>query len=361
MTPEEREAWKAFLSNTDLGPYRTLECVGGGQFSLVFEAESAVSARSVALKVLLPGSSSDNTAEFQTEGQLLRRLGSCAGVVDLVETAQVNIDLKSELGVVLPVPISYHVLEMASGCLEEVIVNDDLRESLAWDERLWLWRGAVLGVHQMHLKGLAHRDLKSSNCLLFVKPKGLTIAKISDLGRSRDLGQPPRFPPSAYQEGRGDFRFAAPEFLWRQGAETREAHKAADLYGLGSLLFELATGVGLTHFSLGYGPDLVEQARRNAEGGVTIDLSSLRPQFEPALELIRQDLPRPIAKPVADLLEQLCHPDPAGRRGYQRQGRRTVAVDGLDWLLRRTDILIKIVRTQGASATMHQRSKAVAS
>jgi len=289
VTPQERDAWKALLADRALGDYDTGNYLGGGEFGLVFDGRERATGDVVALKVLLPGAPHDSVAEFQNEGELLGQLQKASGVVDLLRSTTTSIEVESS-GIRVPLQVHFHALELATGCLEELLIDEHQRSRLAWSERLALWRGVILGVHQMHLKQIAHRDIKSSNCLLHVKRKAEPIAKVSDLGRSRDLKEPARLSVQDYLAGRGDLRFAPPEFLRWQGEETPQAHKCADLYGLGSLLFELATGVGITHLALGFGPTLIRQTLTDRRRGGMIDLSTLRPRYDSAYNLFASAL-----------------------------------------------------------------------
>src|SRR3546814_12706888 len=98
----------------------------------------------------------------------------------------------------------------------------------------------------MHSRRIVHRDLKSSNALLFNVDSRKPAVKISDLGRSCLTTEPPRFSTQQYVAGRGDLSFAPPELLWLQGDNDPGHYRQADLYLVGSVLFELATAQGIT-------------------------------------------------------------------------------------------------------------------
>ena len=82
----------------------------------------------------------------------------------------------------MTIPAPFHVLELAEGSLADLIA---VLPQLPWNERLSLFRDVVLGVHQMHSNSVMHRDLKSSNCLLFGSKGQVVSAKVNDLGRLR--------------------------------------------------------------------------------------------------------------------------------------------------------------------------------
>lgn len=339
-----QEQWGRALIGARLGRYEVSECLGNGSFGVVCEAVEVDSGLHVAIKIV-PSAQSAAALEFANEGNLLKKLNGSSNVVHLHESGEAEVSL-SMGGAAFPVLLPYHVLELAQGCLEELVLH---RESLDWTERLLLWRGIVRGVHQMHLKNVAHRDLKSSNCLLLERPKNLLEAKVADLGRSRDLGGPPLHEPVMYLQGLGDLRFAPPEFILCQGSDSKESHLRADLYGLGSLLFELATGQGVTAMALSPGPELVRQSLVLHQEGVMIDLAAMSVEFEPIYQLFERSVPRSIATPAGALLRQLCSPEPVRRQPIPKFGTRAIG-SGLDWLLRRADILICALRASDSGA-----------
>jgi eukaryotic-like serine/threonine-protein kinase len=182
--------------------------------------------------------------------------------------------------------------------------------------------------------------LRAPTVLSFPTLKSRNEPKCPILGRAANTKLPHHFAPQDYLTGRGDFRFAPPECLFAQASPDRKACKNADIYGLGSLLFELVTGQGITSLVLGYGPHIVRQALNQAASGRVIDLSSLRGKYADAFALFEQELPLAIRQPASALLRQLCDPVP-DMRLPKVLGARSVVDGDLEWLLRRADILVK--------------------
>lgn len=331
-------AWIELLTGSTLGGYRLDKCVGVGGFCLVFEVTKLDTGSRFAMKVLPPTTSPMAQVDFDNERTLLRKLNPCGSVVNLVDSASDVVPMTSVLGVTAPVPFNFHVLALASASLDEVTNSPVTLGRLSWPERLTLWRGAVKGVHQMHLKCVAHRDLKSSNCLIMVVGATSEV-RLTDLGRSKDLTQPPAHHLQAYLEGMGDFRYAPPEYLWLQGGASADDFKLADLYGLGSLLVELATGHPMTALALTSWSDAREVGIVDFAAGVTRDLATLRPQFRSAINAFAEDVPAAIRGETVQLLGQLCDPVPTTRRPRRAPGKRYTPDSGLLWLLRRADIL----------------------
>ncbi len=346
--------------NLPLGDYCPIAFLGSGAFSLVYEAMHVPSGAHVALKILKPGASLDENREFENEGQLLVKLSGSSGVVNLLDTtsAQVSVTLAATGQNVL-LNTRFHVLELANACLVELLAH---RGRLPWSERLELYRGVALGVHQMHCKHVMHRDLKTANCLLFERPGHDVAAKVADLGRSRDLTQLPGASPWQYIVGRGDPNFAPPETLWQLGQDQAASHRQVDLYGLGSLFFELATGIGLTgiallpKWSVIAGDLALPTDRRRLL--YASRAHEIRGWFETAYALLGKELPPSIRAYSTGLVRHMCDPVPERRMPVVGPGRHATSTHDLNWLLRSIDILRKTLHNAEAQAAMHANRQA---
>ena len=117
----------------------------------------------VAVKVLKPDAAVHpaSAVEFDHEGELLEALGRSRNVVGLLDSDSSTIDVSVD-GTPLPLPIRFHVMELADGALSELL---PVRHELDWADKLRFFRDVVAGVHQMHVKKMVHRDLKASNVL----------------------------------------------------------------------------------------------------------------------------------------------------------------------------------------------------
>jgi serine/threonine protein kinase len=356
--PEQMQAWASALSGQQVGDYTLGECIGHGGFGLVFEVSSNATGTKYAMKVLVPSNDPGITAEFEREGILLKHLVKCSSVINLVEsgTDTFMMCLDASPVAVVPVQISFHVLALASGDVSELTMDPDLLKRLDWSERLTILRGAVKGVHQMHLKSVAHRDLKSANCLLVVQGARSEV-RVADLGRAKDVTLAPTLAPFDYLRGRGDFRFAAPEYLWMQGASDAASLRSADLYGLGSLFAELATGHPITALAIGSWQTAMVDAQRDISSGIHRDLAILRPQFRRAIEEIADELPRTIRHGAVELLSQLCDPVPTERHHRTKLGRTVANRPGLEWLIRRVDILSKQLQVQTSIRIRYKKNR----
>jgi serine/threonine protein kinase len=314
-----------------------------GHFSIVLHGVDLNTGGLVAVKVLKLNSTLEAAEEMQGEIELLQELTSCDRVVDIKGHGK-HIQVVTATGpagpVDIPIAVTFVVLELAEASLADLLV---MLDQVSWEERLQLFRDVVKGVHQMHLRRMVSRDLKADNILLFIDPGSVTTAKVADLGRACRTYRPARFAPNDYVAGRGDLRFAPPECLWFQATHDPAYWMAVDLYHLGSVLFELAVGHGLTSVVLPDAMHIYRAMRGLSEDSRRADYiartAELRARMETAWELFEQAVPASIRPQASALLRQLTDPDPARRLPRAVGARSPRTSNGLEWLLRRTDIL----------------------
>jgi len=115
------------------------------------------------------------------------------------------------------------------------------RKTIPVEEAIGLVLQACEGLIEAHGLGIVHRDLKPENLFLAVTPEGVVL-KILDFGISKDIS-------NAVREGRrttlskggaaiGSPSYMAPEQI--RAAPNLDAR--ADIWSLGTILFELLTG-----------------------------------------------------------------------------------------------------------------------
>jgi serine/threonine-protein kinase len=100
---------------------------------------------------------------------------------------------------------------------------------------------ACEGLSEAHGIGIVHRDLKPENLFLAVRPEGVVL-KILDFGISKDVG-------SSIREGRrttltkGGAAIGSPSYMAPEQIRAEPNLDArADIWSLGTILFELLTG-----------------------------------------------------------------------------------------------------------------------
>lgn len=349
---------RIFLSETLAGRYRPQSFIGAGAFSGAFLADDLRGGPQVAAKILkiMHCRRADAVEEFRGEIELLRKLAGCDRVVELLEGGQHSVSLDhGPSGGAIAVETEFAILELAVCSLADLILHGP---SFGWIDRLTLYRDVVKGLHQMHLRGIVHRDVKAENGLVFERP---TLAKLADLGRAHDTREPPSFAFEAYLAGRGDPRFAPVEFLWLQGTQDPEEQALADLYLLGSLLFEVGTGVGLTSMVVSRPQDIIQHSAAQPEEVRRRDWHGrqawLREAGRAPLQTLRSELPPPIRGRAVDLVAMLTDPDPRRRLPSFSGGRRRTDPWDLQWLLARIDGLRRAIDPRLRKAYINSRPR----
>jgi serine/threonine-protein kinase len=205
-----------------LSHYEITEPLGQGGMGVVYRARDQRLGRDVALKVIAPGLLADESARrrFQQEAQAAARISHpfVGNVFDFGTEADVD----------------YLVMEYVVGeSLERRISRGPLPE----DEAIAI--GAQVGeaLAALHEAGILHCDLKPANVI--VTPRG--HAKVLDFGLARLLLGDARRSSDGLESSApglaGTLAYMAPEQLLGE-----EPTAAVDLYALGVLLYEMATG-----------------------------------------------------------------------------------------------------------------------
>lgn len=329
--------------------WEILALIGSSTFGDVYEGRSLPGGQSCAIKMLRSGlTHTGHLGDFEVEGDLLELLAGSSNVIAMLDRGRHSLTATvpnpaGEVGT-LQIEIPYIVLELADASLADLIAQ---RHQLPWGDRLALFRDVAKGMHQMHSNWIVNRDLKSDNALVLEVTAKINEAKISDLGRSSDTKTPPRVPAQRYEFMRGDPAFSAPELIWGLGDASPETARLADLYLLGSLLFEFGCGVGLTAIAI---PDPLTIARGAAvlspadrQRSYQSNMGQLRGALEVGYGQFRAELPRPIRQPAMGLLCHLTDVDPQAREPSSYSGRPLTPTWDLQWLLRRIDNMIRLL------------------
>ncbi|HEV8450488.1 MAG TPA: serine/threonine-protein kinase [Gaiellales bacterium] len=202
---------------TDLGRYRLGRTLGSGGMAIVHLADDRELGRAVAVKRLADNLSHDRSFRdrFLREAQIAARLNHPR----LVRVYDFGHD---------PDGRPFIVMEyVEGGSLAETLARDG---TLGPDRVIAVARDCCSGLAYAHAAGLVHRDLKPQNLLLDLDGR----VKIADFGIARSLdGTSLTLTGSVL----GTAGYLAPE---QAGGEQVTA--AADIYGLGVTLHQLATG-----------------------------------------------------------------------------------------------------------------------
>jgi hypothetical protein len=203
------------VSRIVAGRYQVLAPLGSGGVSEVHRARDLQTGALVALKELLPQYLADRAVcrRFLREAEVGRRLEH-PGIVPVLDAAADG-------------ERPYLVMELVEG--EDLRRRLDRDGALPWPEAQRIALAVARALGHAHGRGVIHRDLKPHNVLLSGAAVRLTdfgLARVQTLasltGSSLVWGSPEYMAPELFGRGRADPR--------------------SDLFSLGVLLFEMATG-----------------------------------------------------------------------------------------------------------------------
>ncbi|HET6463244.1 MAG TPA: protein kinase [Candidatus Krumholzibacteria bacterium] len=220
-------------SGTKLGPYEILSPLGAGGMGEVYRARDTRLGRDVAIKVLPQHLSSNPEvrARFEREAKTVSSLNH----PHICTLFDVGRDGNTD----------YLVMELIEG---ETLATRLAKGALPLADTLRIGGEIADALDRAHRAGIVHRDLKPGNIMLT-----RSGAKLMDFGLARASGLAPapgsgtlgaltQSPTVAHPltaEGTivGTFQYMSPEQL-----EGKEADASSDVWALGCVLYEMATG-----------------------------------------------------------------------------------------------------------------------
>ncbi len=213
---------------TRLGPYEIIAPLGAGGMGEVYRAHDTRLGRDVAIKVLPPhlASAPEVRARFEREARTISQLNH-PHVCTLYDVGREG-------------DTDYLVMELLEG---ESLAHRLEKGPLPLPDALRYGSEIAEALDVAHRSGIVHRDLKPGNVMLTNSG-----AKLMDFGLARATGlaseagtltESPTMSRALTAEGTivGTFQYMAPEQL-----EGKEADTRADLWALGCVLYEMATG-----------------------------------------------------------------------------------------------------------------------
>ncbi len=215
-------AWAAVLGRVLASKYRLDQEIGAGAMGRVYRAYQLDLARDVAVKVLHPMMASDEGAQlrFAREAKVAARLAHPAAV------AVLDYGIDDEM--------AYLVMELMEG---ETLRERMSREPLARPDALAVAADVADALIAAHEIRLIHRDIKPENIFLQRTAWGERV-RVVDFGLAFlatgevALG---RMTQDGYVGG-------TPAYMAPEQVHGRGVGPAADIYGLGCMLYELIAG-----------------------------------------------------------------------------------------------------------------------
>jgi len=222
----------ALASGTKLGPYEIHSPLGAGGMGEVYRARDTRLERTVAIKIIPEHLSQDSEAKqrFDREARAISSLNH-PNICTLHDVGHQD-------------GIDYLVMEFLDG---QTLADRLLKGPLPLEQVLKLGIEICEGLEKAHKMGVIHRDLKPGNIMLTktgakLMDFGLAKAITDAAGSSSSLtmtfsGPSAESPLTARGTVVGTFQYMSPEQL-----EGREADDRSDIFALGAVLYEMATG-----------------------------------------------------------------------------------------------------------------------
>jgi serine/threonine protein kinase/Tfp pilus assembly protein PilF len=202
--------------STFAGRYQVIEELGKGGMGKIYKVFDTKIKEKIALKLIKPEIASDRETieRFANELKLARKIRhkNVCGMFDIAEAE------------------GAHFITM------EYVSGEDLKSMIRMTGMLGI--GTVLsvgkqicdGLAEAHSQGIVHRDLKPTNIML---DKGGNV-KLMDFGIARSMRERGITGPSVL--------IGTPEYMSPEQAEAKEVDQRSDIYSLGIVLYEMATG-----------------------------------------------------------------------------------------------------------------------
>src|SRR5713101_2509210 len=217
----------AIASGRRLGPYEILSAIGAGGMGEVYKARDTRLDRIVAIKVLPPhlADRSELRERFEREAKTIAGLNH--------PHICVLYDIGQQDG------IDYLVVEYLEG---ETLAHRLQKGALPLEQLSQYAIEIADALDKAHRKGVTHRDLKPGNIMLTktgTKLLDFGLAKVRAAEAVAGMTALPTQTTALTGEGTilGTLQYMAPEQL-----EGKEADARTDIFALGGMLYEMATG-----------------------------------------------------------------------------------------------------------------------
>jgi serine/threonine-protein kinase len=262
-----------------LGGYDVLEIIGRGGMSVVLKGFDRELKRFVAIKVLAPHLAQSSLARKR----FAREARAAAAVVHPHVLAIHQVQPNGRL--------PFLVMPLVAG--ESLAERLAAQGTLELKEILRIGMQAATGLAAAHEQGLVHRDVKPANILL---EKGVERAVLTDFGLARAADD--------IALTRWGIIAGTPEYMSPEQARGEPVDGRSDLFSLGCVLYEMATGVSP------FRTDSVMATMRRLVDDAPRALAALNPElpswFIAIVDRLLEKEPSrrfPSAKEVSQLLE----------------------------------------------------------
>jgi tRNA A-37 threonylcarbamoyl transferase component Bud32 len=275
--------------------YKVTALLGEGAMGEVYRATDTQTGQEVAVKVITQRVAVDEemVARFRREGETLRQLRH-ANIVAFVDMFAVG---KQQAIVMEYVP---------GGSLHSLIQ----RGPLPIDRALRITLELSDALSRAHLLNIVHRDIKPENVLLAEDG----TPKLTDFGVARLLSETHRLTGTGTQMG-------TPYYMSPEAWEGKTLDEQADIWSLGVMLFEMATG------QVPFTGETLVAVMNKVLSTPPPDLKTLRPGVPPALvKIIERMLARDKASRYTSMREVALDVERVMKEGSRSQEIKAAAM-----------------------------------
>ena len=214
------------LLGVDLGGVKIVRLIGEGGMGRVYEAQQARPSRTVAVKVIRQGITSEKTMRrFEREAEFLGKLQH-PGIAQIYVVGTYSSDFGD---------VPFYVMEHLANA--KPLTNYAHEQGLELHERVRLFKLVCEAVAHGHDRGIVHRDLKPGNILVDANGS----PKVIDFGVARSTDSNLTLESMKTDTGQliGTVQYMSPEQF---GPDPDDLDGRADVYSLGVVLYELLSG-----------------------------------------------------------------------------------------------------------------------
>jgi serine/threonine-protein kinase len=201
-----------------IGEYQVIEEIGKGAMATVYKAVQPSLNRIVAIKVLSHKLTKDShfIGRFNREAAIIAKFNH-PNIVHIIDKGEIEDTL-------------YFVMDFIEGRDFKIVLADG---STSFEEKMNIFIQVCKALSYAHKNSVIHRDIKPSNILV----DKYSNAWLSDFGIAKMNGIGDQELTSTDMI-MGTFNYMSPE----QRTNTQEVEQRSDIYALGIILYEIATG-----------------------------------------------------------------------------------------------------------------------